>query len=231
MLLWLNHKKKTQAMKMRNSGMTISDIAKELSVSKGSVSLWCRDVILTKNQKENIHNAMVRAGHKGRMIGAQMNKDKRLKRESYWQERGIKLYKNISKSQLMMLGLGLYWGEGFKAAITSTGFANSDPGMIVIIAKWFRECMDVDSQRFILRLYVNQAHVQREQELLRFWSDLLELPLSQFRKTVVVNVQNKKVFDNPLSYKGVLQLRVSKGTDLKYRILGMIEGIKTSMPG
>ena len=37
---------KTEAIELRKNGISIKDIAKELGVSKSSVSLWVRHVVL-----------------------------------------------------------------------------------------------------------------------------------------------------------------------------------------
>ncbi|MCF7865381.1 MAG: helix-turn-helix domain-containing protein [Candidatus Pacebacteria bacterium] len=41
---------KMQARSLREKGMSIKSIAKQLGVSVSSVSLWCRDIILSKEQ-------------------------------------------------------------------------------------------------------------------------------------------------------------------------------------
>ena len=42
---------KNRAIGLRKQGKSMNEIVKEIGVSKASVSLWVRDVVLTKNQK------------------------------------------------------------------------------------------------------------------------------------------------------------------------------------
>ncbi len=42
---------KIQARALRLQGKRIKEIANELGVSKGSVSIWCDDIVLTPEQK------------------------------------------------------------------------------------------------------------------------------------------------------------------------------------
>jgi len=39
---------KQKVIELRKRGMTLSEIQKLVSVSKGTISLWMRDIILTK---------------------------------------------------------------------------------------------------------------------------------------------------------------------------------------
>jgi len=217
--------KKLDAHKLRKQGASMSEIATILGVSKGSVSIWCRDIVLTNAQKNNLKKKMIKAGHKGRMMGAESNKNKKLKMVREYENRGRLEFSNLSKKERFLIGIGLYWGEGVKTHNSATGFSNSDPQSILFMKKWFQECLDVDSSRFIPRIYLNQSHEGREKEVLRFWSNLLELPTSQFGNTVFIKTKNKKVYSNDDNYKGVMLLTVRRGAELKYKILGLIKGL------
>ena len=70
--------KKLEALKLRRLGMSIKEIAETISIARSTVSVWCNDVILSKNQKDALYNKMVEAGHKGRIMGAEANKNKKL---------------------------------------------------------------------------------------------------------------------------------------------------------
>jgi hypothetical protein len=45
---------KNKAQALRRQGWGIKDIAVQLSVSKGSVSAWCQEIVLTKKQQDNL---------------------------------------------------------------------------------------------------------------------------------------------------------------------------------
>lgn len=71
-------KEKLQALQFRRKGESITDIANKLNVSKGVVSLWCQEIVLTTSQKKKLKKKQNEAGHSGRMLGAHMNMQKRL---------------------------------------------------------------------------------------------------------------------------------------------------------
>lgn len=55
-------KERNKAIALRKQGQSIKDIARLLGVSKGSVSLWCQDILLTAKQKEVLNNKQIVAG-------------------------------------------------------------------------------------------------------------------------------------------------------------------------
>jgi len=61
-------KEKNKAIQLRKSGKSIGEIANQLNVSKSVVSLWCRDIALTKKQIDALHKKMMVGSYKGRMI-------------------------------------------------------------------------------------------------------------------------------------------------------------------
>lgn len=211
-----------KAIQLRRQGESIQDIAIKLDVSKGSVSAWCRDASLTPKQQEVLHKKMVRAGHAGRMLGAAANRNMKLDRQRAAYVEVKRTMQAVSKRDLLMLGLGIYWGEGSKSDDNKVSVSNSDPSIIAITADWLTQCLKVEKSDFKPRIYINSIHRQREEKLIMFWSELLGVPQKQFGKTVFLERKNKKMYDNHESYYGVLSLGVAKPGVLKYKIMGML---------
>ena len=217
---------KLKALRLRRGGRSIGSIARELGVSKGSVSAWCEDIHLTEAQKENIRRLRIAAGHKGRLLGAEMNRQKRLTQISDYEKAGKAEIKYLSRRDMLILGLGLYWGEGVKARSSGTAMINSDPNIILFTMSWFKVCLGVRKKDFVPYIFISEHHRSRARKVLRYWSSLLGLPRSQFGKMVFLKGRPKKIYENHNSYYGICALRVRKGTSLKYRILGLIEACK-----
>jgi len=53
-LIQMKTKEKEEARKLRAQGKSVNEIAKILKVSKGSVSLWTKNIILTQDQINNL---------------------------------------------------------------------------------------------------------------------------------------------------------------------------------
>lgn len=217
--------KRQEAHMLRRKGWSINVIAQHLGVSKGSVSVWCRDINLTDKQKERLIQNSIKAGHKGRMIGAEMNHNKKIERIEMFKKIAKKDLGKISKRDLLVFGTALYWGEGSKTGGRFI-FVNSDPDMIRIMYKFIREILNVPKDRIKLTVQINKVHELRIKEVLNFWSSLLHLSLSQFTKSYFIKTKPKKVYKNHDSYYGVLRLGVAKSSDLQYKILGLINVFK-----
>ncbi len=220
-------KEKLNAIKLRKKGWSIKEIAESLNISKGSASVWCSDTELTLKQKEKLHKKMVDAGHVGRVRGAEVNRQKKLKRLSFYRNKAKKELINFTKRDLAMLGLGLYWGEGTKSNKSSLAFVNSDPDAILITYKYFHSIFGVKKEDFMPRIFINDIHKPRIKKVLQYWSSLLELPIEQFGNPVFLRMKNKKRYDNHESYFGIISLKVRKSSELKYQIIGLIEELKS----
>lgn len=208
------------ARKLRRSGLSMRDIARRLKVSKGSVSLWCADIQLTKEQTQKLHEQMVRGSYAGRMLGARMQKEMKLRQieKSFLQaEQDIQC---LEQRELFLAGVALYWGEGDKKS--SVRFFNSDPRAIGFMMRWFREILHVEEDRFMMYLNINYIHRDRLKEVTEYWSKVTGVPIEKFRKPSLVKTVNKKVYENFTNHYGTLCIRVAKSTYLLYQVLGWI---------
>ncbi len=165
------------------------------------------------------------AGYKGRMLGAEMNRQRRLQAISEADTWGRQEIGRISKRDRYLLGIGLYWGEGAKSRTDPATVTNSDPAIILFVMQWMQECLSVDKREFRPYIYISQAHKHREKIILRFWSKILKISREHFH-IVFLKRRPKKFYENHDSYYGVCALRVRKGARLKYRILGLIRACK-----
>ena len=218
-----------KARQQRGKGESIRVIAKNLGVSKGSVSLWCSDLALTEEQKENLAKRANIANMKGRMIGVETNKRKKIDEIKKWEEEGIRQIGGLSNRDLTLVGISLYWAEGSKKRGVFS-LVNSDPDIIKCIYTWLCHTLKIPKEDFILRVAINEMHRKRIDRVLKYWSTLLRLPRSQFRPTSFIKTPQKKVYENYDNYYGTIVLRIRRSTYLKYRILGLIHGIKINLP-
>ena len=214
--------KKLEALKLRRLGMSIKEIAETISIARSTVSVWCNDVILSKNQKDALYNKMVEAGHKGRIMGAEANKNKKLEVLESVRKIAAKEITSLSKRDIQMLALGLYWGEGSKGREGKFVFVNSDPGTVLLIIKWLQASMSITREVFHPQIYINNQHKERESLVTEFWSKKLKIPKIQFGKTIFIKTPHKKIYENHDTYMGVLHLTVSKSSYLKYKTMAFL---------
>ena|SRR3989338_333236 len=215
-----------QAHRLRRQGMSIKSIAKVLGVSSGSVSVWCQDIILTAKQRDALTKSQIKAGLRGRIKGAETNRQKRLTQIAQYEKEATDVVDVLSLRDTLMLGLGLYWGEGVKSRSGQASLVNSDPATILFAMKWFQECLGVPKEDFRPYIYISEIHRGREEKIIKFWSKYLGLPRVYFHDIIFIKGRPKKVYENHNSYYGVVALRVRRGTGLKYRILGLLKACK-----
>lgn len=218
---------KIKAQELREKGFPINKISKELKVSKGSVSLWCRDIKLSEDLKDKIRIDHYKNSQKGRLIGAQMNKNKRLSSLREADLFGSKNINKLSKREIILIATALYWSEGSKSD-SSTGFqfVNSDPEMILFIRNFLIKCMEIKISDFTCSIQINKLHEPRISTVLSFWKNLLELENQQIRKPYFVKTESKKIYTNYDNYYGICKLIVRRSTNLKYKMIGLIKALK-----
>lgn len=216
---------KLKAYKLRREGLSINAIAKKLKVSKGSVSLWCSEIVLTVEQKKVIKERMIEAGHKGRLIGAEINKNKKKKIIQESIVEASRMFNKLTEREMLIAGTALFWAEGTKKGSKLT-FSNSDPLMILFIYKWYKNILGVKNDEFMPRIFINHIHKPRINIVVKYWSSLLSLSIAQFGNPTLLKMKQVKKYENYDTYYGVLQLGVRRPGKLKYKVMGLIEALK-----
>jgi hypothetical protein len=218
---------KKQALDLRKKGFSIPDISNTLGISKSTASLWCRSIELTLRQKKNLENRTNRKLQKFfKMVERQ--KQDRIKVKNKIQEKGKNEIGSLTKRDLLIAGTSLYWAEGFKhEAEKRIGFCNSDPTMIKFMIKFLMSHFDIKLDEISPRLTINESFKSREDEIITYWSNFLDIPKEQFTKSFYQKVKLVKVFENPENYHGVLRIHVKKSSKLLIKMRGYIEGLKS----
>jgi hypothetical protein len=215
---------RNKARAFRRQGTSIKSIAKDLKVSPASVSVWCRDIILSEDQYKNLKENSNNGSHIGGMIGAETNRFKKELIITKYQVAGRKEIGKLTKRDIQQIGIGLYAGEGFKYS-SQVGFCNSDPYIIIFIMRWFREACGVTNDRFRFTIGINQSHKHRINEVKKYWETILHTTEQSFTKVSYKKVASKKVYDNPEKHFGTLTIHIRKSSELMYQILGWINAV------
>ncbi len=206
--------------------MSIRDIASMLGVSKGSVSLWVRDVQLTSEQIADLDRRMranrARFGYLSRCGGANTNRADAEKRHRAFLEDG---YQHAKGDERFRLICALYWGEGSKRQKNAFRISNCDPALLRVILNWLIEAGFEDRIAFRVQYYAENGW--SEDEIRRWWSSRLKrLEERHWRRFVVCKLnrasQRKKIGRLP---QGTASIEVCS-TELLHRVLGGIEYLK-----
>lgn len=214
-----------EARRLRKRGFSINNIAGKLDFSKRTISRWCNDIYLDSKQKQILWSrakSKYRENFKKyceRKHQITQEKIQKLKQE------GIKEVGDLSKRELFISGIALYWAEGFKKDMRF-GFANTDPEMIKFCLKWLKKCLGIKDTEISLSVTVNISYQDKVGRIEKYWRKITGLPKNQFTRPFFQKTKWLKEYEKSDEYHGVLRIRVRKSTDLLRKIKGHIEGLK-----
>jgi hypothetical protein len=198
--------------------MSMKEIERILGVSRSSVSLWVRDIELTKEQEAALtaQNPSRRYGRNGWAANIERG---RLRRRRY-QLAGRRRARE--GDPVYTAGCMLYWGEGWKCR-GSVQLSNSDPEVIRFFARFLRECFGVSNDRMRIVCHLFADHSARQHEIENFWLGVADLPRSSLRKSMVNHYSraSKRKRTNRLPY-GTCKLIVHS-TEIMQTIYGSIQ--------
>ena len=132
---------------------------------------------------------------------------------------------DLSKRDLFLAGVALYWAEGYRKGDGEFGFTNSDPRMIKLILKWLTEACGVLQSDIHCRICINAFHENRIEDVERFWVSLTGFSPSKFSKPTFIKASTRKQYLNADNYFGTLRVKVRKSKNLKRKIMGWIDGM------
>lgn len=217
---------KEKAINLRKKGFSYSEILREVAVAKSTLSLWLRSVGLSKKQKQRLTEkklAAMKRGwescHKKRVLITQEIKNK-AKKEII----------RLTKKELWLIGIALYWAEGSKEKDYRPGsgiqFPNSDPYMIEFFLTWLLEIIKIPKERINFDIYIHESHKNNTNSVIDYWSNHTGFSCDNFKhiyfKKNKINTKRKNIGK---SYYGLLRIKVKGSSDLNRKIQGWIEGI------
>lgn len=214
-----------RARKLRRKGLGIAEIAAKMQESKSTVSYWCRDIALTGQQLKRLQQKSYHAGVAQFLKLAEQKRQKRLRDERRCSVQGVFDVGVPSRRDLFMLGLGLYWGEGYKRSNGELGFTNSDPKMISTYIRWLQEVYGIQRSELVFRISINEIHKERIGKVLAYWRIITGGTVNQFTNPSFIKTEVKKKYANHDHYFGILRVKVRGGSKVKARILGSLQAV------
>lgn len=142
-------------------------------------------------------------------------------------ENTFTLKENLSatEKELKAAGVMLYWGEGSQwSGEKIVDFANSNPGMIEVFLSFLRRIFQIDESK--LRAYLYCYRNQDAQKLVKYWSQVTKISVSQFTKPYV-RQDFKAEKDGKMKY-GLVHIRYND-KKLLNQIRGLIQEYKEKL--
>lgn len=167
---------KQKAFELRDAGHSYKFIGQGLGIRTSTLSGWFKARPFNPNQYtlDKIRN--------GPKISAQKRIEGRIQRTQQAWDKAKQDLGTLSSRDLLMLGIGLYMGEGSKTA-DILRFSNSDPLMIKTFLSWMRRVFNLKNENFALRVH-SYPDINTE-EVENYWLKIANLPKSCLRQTII----------------------------------------------
>jgi len=210
-----------KAIGFRKRGFSYNEIQKRVPVSKSTLSLWCRNVVISEKQAIELIEKRKRGADKGRMISAKRQQKKRIERTKKLLMRGKSETGRLLKRDRFIAGIALYAGDGLKGD-KQVGFSNSNAAIVKFMVEWFREFTEINESRLRASIWIHGDLDKNEAK--KFWSETTRIPESQFLKTYVVKNKKSRKIRKKVNKNGILAIRIFD-TDLQRLIKGWMSGV------
>lgn len=220
---------KNRIFDLRRQGLSYSEIKKQIPVPKSTLSSWLKNINLTESQIQRLK--------KRRSETAKMNAEKKILKTSQLIEdvrkSSIKDIQKISKRELWLMGIMLYWRERFSAGSESdlrkgVRFTSSDSYLVKLFLRWLREVGNIQPEEMGFDIFIKEDKKNSINEIIRHWSQVTGFPKDYFSHIYFQkNIERKskrKILKK--SHVGFLRTRVKASTMLARQIAGWAKGIQ-----
>lgn len=207
----MKYDKQIAAKKLRQDGKPITFIAKQLGVSKGSVSLWVQDIKLTEEQIKNFKRKKI--NNLQNYNSSNIKHNEALQVRQNYQIQGREKAKE--KDLLHCMGCMLFWAEGAKKK-NLVSFCNSDVNMLKLFVAFLKQKCDVLSTN--ITMYVNCFLTIKNDinNVEKYWIEQLDLHGCKIGKHTC------KITNNPIHNYGICTITVCN-TKLAQQLYGAIQ--------
>jgi hypothetical protein len=213
------------ARALRARGYTYLEIVAELSVSKGSVSWWCRDMPrvgrLSNEEIRRRNSAGVSA------FWAEESPRREARRQAVSDQAAAEIGPLMDR-EVIIAGAVAYWCEGaknksYRRFDNDVAFINSDPRLISFFLR-FLAVAGIERDRICCRVSIHESADVDGAE--RFWQQITGLPQDQFRRPTLKRHNPATVRKNTGDdYHGCLIVRVLGAAELYRKIEGWASAV------
>lgn len=190
----MKYKERDRALELRiKHKLGYATIAKQLNVSKSTLSRWLKDLPLSEKRIHELRRENWARGEASRELFRQTMRQKREEKDAQIYEEQRKQLGTLSRQSVFVAGLMLYLAEGDKKDIYHIGLANTDPEIIKFFLRWLQDFLKIPQSRIRIQLHLYESmNINKERV---FWQKQTGLPRDQFYKD-----QIRKIRPDSFSY-------------------------------
>jgi transcriptional regulator with XRE-family HTH domain len=218
---------RARARELREKGLDLEEIAAELGVSKGSVSMWVRD--MPRPPHLSYEESRKRSAEGVRRYWAVEGPVREAAREAVIADAAAQIGE-LSDREILIAGAIAYWCEGAKSKphrrSDHVGFINSDPGLIRFFLR-FLAIVGIEQERVTYRVYIHENADAGAAEY--YWREVTGAKSEQFKRAVLKRHNPKTVRKNVGDdYHGCLVINVARSAELYQRIAGWAQRVTSA---
>jgi predicted transcriptional regulator len=189
-----------KAKKLRSKGYSVKELHRMLGVSKGSISVWVRDVKLSDKARARLKKNYTN----GQLASQKTIKEKTRQKNIVADNFAINSLRlvNFSPEIILLSCALLYQCEGSRDIKDAVTFTNSDPILVKTFMFLFRKSFDLDEKKIRILMHLHDYHNENLQK--KFWSRITGVSNKQFLKTY--NKKNAGFYKKE-GYQGCIQIR------------------------
>lgn len=185
-----NELRKSSAIKQRKNGKSYTKISQELGIPKSTLSNW----LSQERWSKNVTRKILKTSYDSRISNLREESTKRRTRaearHEMYRHQARFCFASLAENDLFLVGLSLYWGEGEKTKSGRVSIVNTDPNMIQTMVRFYVDCLKLNTKDLRIGIFAYEDH--DIDMVLKFWSEITKIPLSQFIKTQVLKSRTKK---------------------------------------
>jgi len=205
------------AIELRKGGYSYSEIKKFCSVPKSTLSYWFRNIKLSEPQLARLKKKRIESAQRG-------SKTKILKTSKAIEEiqkTSAQDIGKISKRELWLMGVVLYWRERFLNKNDSdlkkgVRFTSSDPHLIKLFLKWLVDVGGIKNEEISFDIFIGKDKQDLLDKAVDYWAGLTGFSKGNFSRYYVL----KK------TKRSLLRIRVKASSMLARQISGWVRGIE-----
>jgi len=179
--------KRRLALTLRNEGKSYSQIKKELGISKSTLSGWLRNYPLSREQirlLRDFNEVRIEKFRQTMMLKKQNRLDRYYKNQA-------KTWLPLSKRELYLAGLFLYWGEGSKSENHTISINNTDPKVVKFALEWMKRSLKIPKGK--IRVFIHLYNDMNIKDEIDYWSKVLNMPKESFCKPYIKKSSKKDI--------------------------------------
>lgn len=216
------------AIELRKGGYSYSEIKKFCPVPKSTLSYWFRDLKLSEPQLARLKKKRIEAAQRG----SRTRSAKISKAIEAIQRTSAKDIGKISKRELWLMGVVLYWRERFLNKNESdlkkgVRFTSSDTHLIKLFLKWLIDVGGIKNEEISFDIFIPEDKKNSLNDFVDHWADVTNFSKTNFSRYYLhkAKVRKPKRVTKKSSH-GLLRIRVKASSMLARQISGWAKGIE-----